>query len=102
MKMVKSVIAVSLVAFLGLMGAVSMAEARHVGHGYHHGIARGYGGYRHYGGGYRHYGYGGYRRYGYYGGNGYYAGGCGWLYRNALATGNRSWWNRYVACTIVH
>jgi hypothetical protein len=48
MKMVKGVIAVSLVAFLGLMGAVSMAEARYVGHGYH-GIARGYGGYRHYG-----------------------------------------------------
>jgi len=64
MKMVKGVIAVSLVAFLGLMGAVSMAEARYVGHGYHHGIARGYGGYRHYGGRYRHYGYGGYRRYG--------------------------------------
>jgi hypothetical protein len=120
MKMVKGIIAVSLVAFLGLMGAVSMAEARYVGHGYHHGIARGYGGYRHYGygryrhygygyGRYRHYGYGygryygrgyygRYRRYGYYGG--YYGGGCGWLYRNALATGNRYWWNRYLACSV--
>ena len=110
MKMVKGVIAVSLVAFLGLMGAVSMAEARYVGHSYH-GIARGYGGYRHYGYGrhyghgyypYRRYGYGSYRSYGSYGGNGYYSGGCGWLYRNAIATGNRDWWNRYVACTIAH
>ena len=29
------------------------------------GVARGYGGYRHYGYGHRRYGYGGYRRYGY-------------------------------------
>jgi hypothetical protein len=61
MKMVKGIIAVSLVAFLGLMGAVSMAEARHVpyAHGFHHY----YGGHRHHGyrhNGYRHY-YGGHR-----------------------------------------
>jgi hypothetical protein len=57
--------------------------------------------YRRYGyyGGYRRYGYYGvYRRFGYYGGYGYYGGGCGWLYRNAVATGSAYWWNRYYAC----
>jgi hypothetical protein len=60
-------------------------------------------------GAYRRYGYyGGYRRYGYYGvyprlryysgGYGYYGGGCGWLYRNAVSTGSAYWWNRYYAC----
>ena len=33
--------------------------------------------------------------YGYYG---YYGGGCGWLYRNTIATGSAYWWNRYYAC----
>jgi hypothetical protein len=32
------------------------------------------------------YGYGGY-------------GGCGWLYRQAVATGSDYWWNRYYQCT---
>ena len=56
MKMVKGIIAVSLVAFLGLMGAVSMTEARHVpyAHGFHPERYRHYD-YRHYG--YRHHGY---------------------------------------------
>jgi hypothetical protein len=34
---------------------------------------------------------------GYYPYNGYY-GSCGWLYRRAVATGSRYWWNRYYAC----
>lgn len=25
-------------------------------------------------------------------------GGCGWLYRRAVATGSPYWWNRYRAC----
>ena len=25
-------------------------------------------------------------------------GGCGWLYRNAVATGSAYWWNRYYEC----
>ena len=25
---------------------------------------------------------------------GYYGGGCGWLYRNAVATGSSYWWSR--------
>jgi len=29
---------------------------------------------------------------------GYYGGGCGWLYRNAMATGDPYWWNRYYEC----
>jgi hypothetical protein len=29
---------------------------------------------------------------------GYYAGGCGWLYRRALITRSPYWWNRYHAC----
>jgi hypothetical protein len=60
-----------------------------------------HGGYRRYGyyGGYRRYGYYGvYPRLRYYGGYGYYGGGCGWLYRNAVATGSAYWWNRYYAC----
>jgi hypothetical protein len=71
------------------------------------------GGKRHYGGGggKRHYGYKG-GRHGSYGKHrrhrysgwygvpyGYYGGGCGWLYRNAIATGSRYWWNRYYECT---
>jgi hypothetical protein len=53
---------------------------------------------------YRRYGhYGRYRHYGWYGlpyvAYGYYGGGCGWLYRNAVATGSAYWWNRYYACT---
>jgi hypothetical protein len=43
------------------------------------------------------------RYYGWYGwpyvSYGYYGGGCGWLYRNAVATGSSYWWNRYYACT---
>jgi len=49
--------------------------------------------------------YGKYRRYGYYGWYGwpyisysYYGGGCGWLYRRAVATGSPYWWNRYYEC----
>jgi hypothetical protein len=30
---------------------------------------------------------------------GYGYGGCGWLYRNAVATGDAYWWNRYYNCT---
>lgn len=37
--------------------------------------------------------------YGYYGySNGYYGGGCYWLYRRALDTGSGYWWDRYHAC----
>ena len=60
-------------------------------------------------GGHGHYPYGRYashyrhnRYYGWYYPNfsyGYYGGGCGWLYRNALATGSPYWWNRYYECT---
>jgi hypothetical protein len=71
------------------------------------------GGKRYYGGGdRRHYAHKGdhhdghfrrYSRYGWYGAPflayGYYGGGCGWLYRNAVATGDSYWWNRYYACT---
>jgi hypothetical protein len=55
---------------------------------------------------YKNYGhYNNYRRfygwpyiaYGY--GYGYGYGGCGWLYRNAIATGDAYWWNRYYNCT---
>jgi hypothetical protein len=46
---------------------------------------------------YRHYGY-----YGWYGwpyiSYGYYGGGCGWLYRRAVAAGSPYWWNRYFEC----
>jgi hypothetical protein len=34
----------------------------------------------------------------YYDDYGYYAGGCGWLYRRALITRSPYWWNRYYAC----
>jgi hypothetical protein len=27
-----------------------------------------------------------------------YGGGCGWLYRRAVATGSSYWWHRYRAC----
>jgi len=51
----------------------------------------------------RHHGkYGHYRRYGYpwYGLPLYtYGGGCGWLYRQAVATGSDYWWDRYYRCT---
>jgi hypothetical protein len=71
------------------------------------------GGKRYYGGGdRRHYAHKGdhhdghFRRYSHYGwygapflAYGYYGGGCGWLYRNAVATGDPYWWNRYYACT---
>ena len=47
-----------------------------------------------------------FRRYGHYGwygapllAYGYYGGGCGWMYRNAVATGAPYWWNRYYECT---
>ena len=46
--------------------------------------------------------YGHYRRYGYpwYGLPLYtYGGGCGWLYRQAVATGSDYWWDRYYRCT---
>jgi hypothetical protein len=33
----------------------------------------------------------------YYADTGYY-GGCGWLYRRALASNSPYWWNRYYAC----
>jgi len=53
---------------------------------------------------YKRYGQHGNRRYGFYGGYGlpyvtYGYGGCGWLYRNAIATGSPYWWNRYYECT---
>ena len=85
---------------------------------------RGGGGKRHYGGGRgskryyggggkrhyanrggRHGSYGKYRRHGYYGRYALpyrsyaYGGGCGRLYRNAIATDSRYWWNRYYECT---
>jgi hypothetical protein len=68
---------------------------KHGGHGHGHYEGRHYN-YGHYAGHYRHY-----RYYGYYPSYsyGYYGGGCGWLYRNALATGDPYWWNRYYQCT---
>ena len=51
---------------------------------------------------YKNYGhYNNYRRfYGWpYIAYGYGYGGCGWLYRNAVATGDAYWWNRYYNCT---
>ena len=47
-----------------------------------------------------------YRRYSYYSyyawypyySYGGYAGGCDWLYRNAVTIGSSYWWNRYYAC----
>ena len=38
------------------------------------------------------------RPYGYYRRPGYYGGGCGWLYRNALAAGSGYWWSRFYEC----
>jgi hypothetical protein len=35
---------------------------------------------------------------GWWPGYAYGYGGCGWLYRNAVATGSPYWWNRYYAC----
>ena len=47
-------------------------------------------------GGGKHDGY----RYGWYGvPYGYYGGGCGGLYRKAIATRSPYWWNRYYECT---
>ncbi|MGD9503175.1 MAG: hypothetical protein AB7V40_11900 [Methyloceanibacter sp.] len=51
---------------------------------------------------YKNYGYSNRRYYGWYGlpylAYGY-GGGCAWLYRNAIATNDPYWWNRYYACT---
>jgi hypothetical protein len=75
------------------------------------------GGKYHYKGGknyaYKNYGHNNYNRYKNYGhynnyrrfygwpyiAYGYGYGGCGWLYRNAVATGDPYWWNRYYNCT---
>jgi hypothetical protein len=49
--------------------------------------------------------HGHFRRFGYYPWYGLplysygYGGGCGWLYRQAVATGSDYWWNRYYQCT---
>jgi hypothetical protein len=47
--------------------------------------------------------YGRYQRYGLYAWYGLplytYGGGCGWLYRQAVATGSDYWWDRYYRCT---
>jgi hypothetical protein len=90
----------------------------HKGGGKHYG---GGGGGKHYGGGGKHYAYKGrdhddhdghnryghygkYRHYGHYGSYGLpylsygYGGGCGWLYRYAIDTGDPYWWNRYYEC----
>jgi hypothetical protein len=80
------------------------------GHAYRGGRGGGKG---HYGGrggkhrygykGGRHRYYGKHRRHRYSGRYAYpsygYGGGCGWLYRNATATGSPYWWNRYYRCT---
>jgi hypothetical protein len=84
----------------------------HGGGGKH---AHGGGGKRYYGGGGKYYAHKGgghgyynwhkhhghYRYYGHYGWYGwpsYYGGGCGWLYRRALATDSPYWWDRYYEC----
>ena len=135
----KSVIAVSVAAFLALIGAVATAEAGHSGGGgkgggIHMGGSAFKGGsagkfrsnqggkfasrssgakfHTNQGGKNRgwsgkydnHHGkYGHYRRYGYpwYGLPlySYSTGGCGWLYRKAIATDSDYWWNRYNQCT---
>jgi hypothetical protein len=79
------------------------------GDGGSRGLSRGGGGGKRYAykGDNRRYGHDGrYRRYGHYGwygapflAYGYYGGGCGWLYRNAVATDDPYWWNRYYECT---
>jgi hypothetical protein len=40
-----------------------------------------------------------FRRFPWYGLYTYGGGGCGWLYRQAVATGSDYWWNRYYQCT---
>jgi hypothetical protein len=104
-------------------GIATLVGKGHGGHGggggKHHG--GGGGGKHHYGSGGKHYAYKGrdhgdhnghnryghygkYRHYGNYGWYGLpyisygYGGGCGWLYRNAIDTGDPYWWNRYYAC----
>jgi hypothetical protein len=88
-------------------GGGGKGHARGGGGGRSHANRGGGGGKRHYGGGgKRHYAYrGGNRRRGSYGRyappyRSYgYGGGCGWLYRNAIATDSPYWWNRYYECT---
>jgi hypothetical protein len=90
----------------GRGGGGGKGHARGGGGGRSHANRGGGGGKRHYGGGgKRHYAYrGGNRRHGSYGkyrrhGSYAYGGGCGWLYRNAIATDSPYWWNRYYECT---
>jgi hypothetical protein len=81
---------------------------KHHGGGHHYGGGAGkhHGGGHHYGGGggkyYAHKGRHNRRgHYGWYGlpyGSYGYGGGCGRLYRNAIATGSSYWWNRYYEC----
>src|SRR6188508_3215548 len=106
MKRMKTVLGVSIAALIAFGGVLSVADVgqagerdrdddddrdddwrgqRGYGRGYWGGYGRGYWG-----------GYG--RPYGYYRGPGYYGGGCGWLYRNALATGSGYWWSRFYEC----
>ena len=110
-----------IVTLVGKKGGGGHKGGKHYGHkggGKHYGHKGGGKHYGHKGGGkhyaykgrshgyydrYKHYGhYGKYRRYGYYGlpyiSYGY-GGGCGWLYRNAIATGDPYWWSRYYECT---
>ena len=79
-------------------------------------VPRRYGGgakFKSYGHG-KHYAHGGngrpgkhghFRRFGYYplvwapAPTTYGSGGCGWLYRQAMATGSDYWWDRYYQCT---
>lgn len=94
-------------------GGRGRGHANRGGGGKHH-YGGGRGGKRYYGGGGkrhsankggRHGSYGKYRRHGYYGRYALpyrsyaYGGGCGRLYRNAIATDSRYWWNRYYECT---
>ena len=95
-----------IVTLVGRGGGGGKGHARGGG-GRSHANRGGGGGKRHYGGGgKRHYAYrGGNRRRGSYGPyappyRSYgYGGGCGWLYRNAIATDSPYWWNRYYECT---
>jgi hypothetical protein len=73
--------------------------------------------YKNYGNHNRYKNYGNYNRYKNYGhynnyrrfygwpyiayGYGYGYGGCGWLYRNAVVTGDAYWWNRYYSCRLL-
>jgi len=47
-----------------------------------------------------------YNRYGYYAGNVFFYGNydesCGWLRRQAIATGSPYWWSRYNACVSIY